>query len=548
MEIKDKATLRFIDKLYRDLYKSEDVLHYSKGDDTDKFGNLERYLNALEYTHNKVSLAGVGYGILKAFYYDRYVIKEENIPDSVYELEIKKRTKNGIVAPLTELEKSNLRFQIITNQKRSLDIWINYFLSANSKVYPFWLKYWAFQGMLRLGKYDRENGNFTNRTKDTTAQFIDLNEEALSLSMDLILATFRNEEIGDKDLERLVKSGSFSKIYSYIITQILEKRKDFVKKNTGKWYKYKQGSAHIPLVMSLQGYNTGWCITGEATAKEYLSNSNIYIYYTEDENGEYKVPRIALVESDVYGTGDFEITEIRGTEAKENIEFGLEDVLEAKLKELSCHEDFAKELRDLRLLDNINQKVTQELTLDELKFLYEIDELILDFGLHIDPVDALDKDPRIEKIRNKRNCLEDYKKIFEHVKTIKGDLNLFGVESADGLKLPDVKGDLTIKDLIDPKGLVFPETIGGNLSFGVLSDATNLVLPQSIGGSLHFYNLRNLYGLKLPNYIGKSLFLHSCESIYGLELPDNLKYNIILKNNVKITPENVNEFRNNKKI
>ena len=300
--------------------------------------------------------------------------------------------------------------------------------------------------------------------------------------------------------------------------------------------------------MSLQGYNTGWCITGEATAKEYLSNSNIYIYYTEDENGEYKVPRIALVESDVYGTGDFEITEIRGTEAKENIEFGLEDVLEAKLKELSCHEDFAKELRDLRLLDNINQKITQELSLDELKFLYEIDEPILDFGLHIDPVDALDKDPRIEKIRNKRNCLEDYKKIFEHVKTIKGDLNLFGVESADGLKLPDVKGDLTIKDLIDPKGLVFPETIGGNLSFGVLSDATNLVLPQSIGGSLHFYNLRNLYGLKLPNYIGKSLFLHSCESIYGLELPDNLKYNIILKNNVKITPENVNEFRNNKKI
>ena len=54
------------------------------------------------------------------------------------------------------------------------------------------------------------------------------------------------------------------------------------------------GTDHMPLVESLKGYNTGWCTAGESTAKTQLQGGDFYVYYTLDENDEYKVPRIAI--------------------------------------------------------------------------------------------------------------------------------------------------------------------------------------------------------------------------------------------------------------
>ncbi len=60
----------------------------------------------------------------------------------------------------------------------------------------------------------------------------------------------------------------------------------------------------------------------------------------------------------------------------------------------------------MKLLTLIDKKVNNniDLTVEELKFLYEIDDQIIGFGFK--------KDPRIEEIKRKRNKRKDYSLIF----------------------------------------------------------------------------------------------------------------------------------------
>ena len=64
--------------------------------------------------------------------------------------------------------------------------------------------------------------------------------------------------------------------------------------NEGIWIKYEKESDPNKLALSLQGKNTGWCTAGVEVAKTQLELGDFYIYYTKDENNEYKNPRIAI--------------------------------------------------------------------------------------------------------------------------------------------------------------------------------------------------------------------------------------------------------------
>ena len=76
-------------------------------------------------------------------------------------------------------------------------------------------------------------------------------------------------------------------------------------------------------------------------------------------------------------------------------------ILEEKIKEFPDREKYYKKERDMKLLTLIDKKVNKniELSLDELKFLYEIDNEIEGFGY--------EKDPRIQEIKNKSNTYID---------------------------------------------------------------------------------------------------------------------------------------------
>jgi len=529
----NKDAIRLLDRLYKDLYLNEQVLHHGSGNKYDKFNNIASYLNKLESTHNKISTSDKHIKYLKKCYYDKYVIKKEEIPESYYKNQEQMALDRGFGHINIDAEqKAQLQNEVIENQKRSLDTWIDYFLSDDAKVYPFWAKYWAFQGMLNLGYFDKEKNKFYKRTKNTVYPFCDLNREALSMSIDLLIKGLKRETIDDKELEILVKSGSFQKVYSYILTKVLNNNENIAKRNIGKWVKYDQGSDHMPLVNSLQGYNTGWCTAGESTAESQLQGGDFYVYYTLDDNDEYKVPRIAIrMERGSIG-------EIRGIAKDQNIEPDMEKVVEEKLNDFPDKDSYYKKVNDMKLLTEIYKKWQNDIGLnkEELTFIYEINNRIEGFGYK--------DDPRIKEIIKSRcrskdlayifNCKEE--QIVFDVHKLKDDdivcydgnvnlskYNIYGVKS-----LPKyINGFLSIIDSENYENIILPNQVNGNVELDSLKNVKDSKLPEYVSGTLRIDQLKSAKGLTLPKYV-RSLVLESLLDADGLVLPERINGDLFL--------------------
>ena len=547
---------KFLNKLYSDLHMSNEVMHTaSKSDNKDE--KVKKYLNRLEKVENlALSSRHNGLKLLKELYYKKYVIKEEDIPDSYFKLQKEIALERGFGhIEIDENMKKEMSKSLIEDQKKSLDIWLDYLINEDS-IYPEWFKYYAFQGMLKLGSYDKTKESFNKRTNKTTNIFVELNREALSMTYDNIKSVLQNNEIDDNKLNTLIENGSFGKIYSYIVKK-LEKSNKNINSNDGIWIKYNQGDNPQKLVDSLQGRGTGWCTAGYETAKKQLDNGDFYVYYTKDSTNEYKQPRIAIRMD-----GKTKIGEIRGIAEHQNLEDEMEKVLKEKLNEFPDKDKYNKKQQDMEKLTKIYKEYkTREITIDELRFVYEVDNKIDGFGY--------DKDPRIKEILNERNVKKDLSLIFncseDEISNKKedilngkkiiyfyGDLNLsslmraknltlpqniggslylYNLKSPDGLTLPQhVGGDLYLNSLTNAKGLVLPQHIDGNLNLNSLTSAKGLNLPQNISGDLYLNSLTSADGLTLPQHIGGRLYLYSLKSPDGLTLPQYIGNDLDLRN------------------
>ena len=501
----------FLDKLFKDLYKSKEVLNGAR-DKSQKAENIRRYMERLEELHQRVSESPRenDKNLLKKLYYDKYVIKENDIPENYYkhQQEILLERGYGHVS-LTNEQKKELAKQVIEEQEKSLDYWIDYFTSRDTSMYPMWAKYWAFQGMLKLGSYDKESRSFKRRTKGTTAPFIELNQEALALSIDMLLKYLNREELNDKDLEKIIESGVFGKIYAYNLIYLDKQEKEKGNTNSGIWIKYPKGSDHMKLVKSIQGKGTGWCTTGEDMAKNQLSQGDFYVYYSYDKNNQPTIPRIAIrMEYD-------KIAEIRGVGPNQNIEPEMENIVSKKLEEFPDKDEYEKKVQDMQQLTKIYKKYqSQELTIEELIFLYEINGKIKNFGY--------DEDPRIKEILSGRNKIKDLSNIFSYQKEIDGDLNLSDLTSAEGLILPEkIGGSLYLERLVSSQGLVLPKEIGGSLCLDQLVSSQGLVLPEKIGKYLYLECLTSAKDLIFPKEVG-GLVLNKLTSAKDLVLPEKI--------------------------
>ena len=287
--MKYKNGSEFLNKLYKDMYMSNIEMHTVEGNDYLP-ERIDEYLNGLEYVHNIAKTSDYKMDLLKKFYYDKYVIKE--LPDSYVRLQQKIARERGYGdIDVTDKEKVEMLNQVQKEQEKSLDSWIDY-LCSDDALYPMWFKNYAFQGMIKLGKYDKENKSFKKRSSTTTEPFLDLNREVLAKIYDTLSKEIGKNELTEADTKVLESGESFNKLYVYYLTNSGSKSKDEIV--DGVWIKYDQGSDSTKLCDSLQGKNTGWCTAGKEIAKAQLNGGDFYVYYTKDENGEYKNPRIAI--------------------------------------------------------------------------------------------------------------------------------------------------------------------------------------------------------------------------------------------------------------
>ena len=246
------------------------------------------------------------------------------------------------------------------------------------------------------------------RNKKTLAPFVSANPEIIAKTIDTMMKLVSREKI---DVEGFTNNDSFSRIYSFYEK---EYRKSIVEKSDsadGIWIKYNQGIKEdaIKLSKSLEKKNTGWCTASEDMSIKQLcgpyndapDGGDFYVYYTKDKNGNYIIPRIAirLINKD-------QIAEIRGIEEAQNLEEVMFEPLESKLREMTFlkKEDVEENLKilyDLKELVLIGKKVEKKIELTD-------QELINIYTKHYGF--GWEQDPKVDKILQKRNPLDDYNK------------------------------------------------------------------------------------------------------------------------------------------
>ena len=326
----------------------------------DKIG---AYLERIERIINPSSLKGHesfdrqerNIEMLKKPLYDNVVIKPEDIPEGYFENQRRLAREQGHGdIEITEEQKEQLAEVIITDQKFTLNNWVEYLSSPDSDSFPMWAKYWAFSGMLKLSSYDKEKHTFSKRNKGTTAPFPDLNREALAYVVDVIIKKAEKKSIQEQadnpEFKKLLQGTNFGKLYAWAIEEITPTEESELLNTEGEWIKYPQNSDHMPLVESLQGYGTGWCIAGESTAEFYIKGGDFYIYYSKDRQGSSTIPRITIR---MQGAS---IGEVRGIAYEQNLDPYIGDVLKTKLTEFPDGAEYEKKTEDMKKLTAIEDR------------------------------------------------------------------------------------------------------------------------------------------------------------------------------------------------
>lgn len=583
-------------------------------------------------------------GLIRNAFHENYVIKPENVPESYFQNQQRLARERGYGDRRIPDETRERAIEvIISDQKSTLDNWVNYFFSSDADVYPMWARYWAMQSITKLSTYDKEKKCFGKRRNDTVAPFPDLDREAFAYIIDIIVKKTRKESIeiseDDTELKKTIEAENFGKLYAYAIEKITPAEENELAQIEGEWIKYPQGSDHMSLVNSLQGYGTGWCTAGEETAKTQLAGGDFYVYYSKDKHGNCRIPRVAI------RMQEGSIGEVRGVAADQNLDPYIGKVVDEKIAKFPDGEKYKKKTSDMQFLTAVDKKqkalqkadegatpfdsffglsdiqnknnspeaAPPQLTSQELRFLYEVDSKIESFGYSVDP--------RIREIIAQRNVdvdlplatgfrreeisltqeealrggvkfhwggidLSKYRSVdkfifpelvsgdviltnttsaegtkfpeiicgdFEinYITSLKGVImpkevrgclvlpriksveelvlpekvgSLFlGIESAIGLKLPEIAEDVELYSLKSPEDLVLPESVDGNLNLSGLQSADGLTLPNSVQGDLFLCNLKSAKGLKLPKWIGGALFLDNLESVDDLIIPEGLE-------------------------
>ena len=515
----------FLNHLNKNMHNEDIVMHTASKSDTPE-EKIKKYMERLEKNHNKAKDNKHKMNILKQFYYNKYVIK--TLPESYINLQKKIAHEQGYGnIDITKEMKQEMLFQIQTEQKNSLNKWIEYFCSDDA-MYPMWFKNYAFEGMLKLGVFDKEKKEFLKRTKNTSAPYIDLNREVLAKIYDVLMHQIGENKLSNLEEQALANGESFKKIYTYFLKKVIEQDKS--QETEGIWIKYEQGSDYHPLLESLQGKNTGWCTAGETVAREQLENGDFYIYYTKDKNNEYKNPRIAIRMD-----GKTTIGEIRGIAKDQNLEPHMGKILDEKLNEFPDKKDYQKKVKDMKYLTILEKKQEEglEFSFDDLIFLYQINDKIDGFGW--------ESDPRIMEIIQKRNAKKDLSIIlkipeneiaiklndFEENKNIRffcGDLNWTEDKVPSYFsKLQVILGNADFRKITDSLGLESLQSIKGNALFHRLTNAEGLSSLQNIEGDAYFNRLTSAKGLEALKNIKGDAYFSSLTSAKGLELLQNIK-------------------------
>ena len=319
----------------------------------------------------------------------------EDIPDSYWRSQEEAYRDNGHIIHYDARLKSEELEIIQQEQVNSIELWESY-LQHESCPYPMWFKLYALDGISKMGKYDKNRGEFVKRDNTTVAPYPRLDEASLAKVFQSIVDFYslgdkstRPQKQGggaDEELTALIKSGNFNKLYTKFLSQeryIIE-----VPKNPenihGEWIEYNPGDEEK---LAKAADCTPWCIVSPSVAHNYLeygnyegvgiggykdgnyqSKAKFILFHLEDSStGEMSGSGCAFIRLGVDGR----VAEISGLQKGQALDDSLVGIVEEKVMSLPGGEKFLEAFKDKKRLIEIDHKWRrgEELTEEDIAFI-----------------------------------------------------------------------------------------------------------------------------------------------------------------------------------
>ena len=344
------------------------------------------------------------------------IIEKENINNKSW-LQLKKAfddNRKGQGLPSVEYTESEMNKdyeRLRQNQIDSINSWTEY-LGNKETPFPTWFKIYAFNSVIKMGRYNQVDGKYENRDKSTIAPYPKVSPAALALTLDAVNDFFGQnkekwftEHTDDDQLNAIVKSGNFGKIYTHFFkeTYKLISTPEHTEDIKGEWFDFFPGQ-EIELAEAAQG--TPWCIASEHQGAYYLkTNLNIAnnkarfrLFKLENESSVDGMSKTACVSIRFNTEG--KVDEISGLKNgdRQTIEDSLIPIVEQEVLKypLNPEKHFKEKFRDKKELIRLQDKAKkgEELTLDEYAFLYEKNREIFTLDTYKGP------DLKIAELRN----------------------------------------------------------------------------------------------------------------------------------------------------
>ena len=383
---------------------------------------------------------------------ENLVMDYEDIPDAYWKQQEQILRDNGQGRELSRYEKEILAEDLIDKQRQSITSWANY-LGDKNCPYPLWFKVYAFDGISKMSNaLNLDDADYNRRDNTTALSFPKLNAEILAKVYRQIndfygvdKENWLSKHSDDEKLVSLVKSANFPKLYAkeLIDTKVILKTPERTEDVHGDWFEYKLGDEEK--IASL-AEGTRWCVVDPNVAHNYLT----YGQYSNPEEDEYEYDDDDWEDGEEYDEEDDDyddddqaetyeddgikvenpeakfiifrledpnspgvfasngsasirldpdgmVAEVSGLGEGQAIEDALIPIVKEKTLSLPGGEKYLQKFDDKQTLIRLDKKMEkgQDLTKEELSFLYEIDR----------PIATLDtynsKDPRITELKEK---------------------------------------------------------------------------------------------------------------------------------------------------
>ena len=358
------------------------------------------------------------------------VMDFEDIPDSYWKQQEQILRDNGQGRELSRSEKEILADDLIEKQRQSITSWTNY-LGDKNCPYPLWFKVYAFDGISKMSNaLNLDDANYDRRDHTTALSFPKLNAEILAKVYRQInnfygvdKEDWLKKNSDDENLVSLVTSANFPKLYAkeLLDTKVILKTPERAEDVHGDWFEYKLGDEE-EIADLAEG--TRWCVVDPNVAHNYLTygqfinpgEDNNYDDddWEDDDQTEYPEAKFIIFRLEdpnspgVYASNgsasirldpDGMVAEVSGLGEGQAIEDALVPTVKKKTLSLPGGEKYLQKFDDKQTLIRLDKKMKkgQDLTKEELSFLYELDR----------PIATLDtynrRDPRIPELKEKYN-------------------------------------------------------------------------------------------------------------------------------------------------